>query len=146
MSNYHKLPKQGSRQRLVLDTLFAHAQAVDERTLMAAHGLDNLQPTMWRQGPYKSLQADDLICSTTAGFNNSAHWGLTTTGRILMENASAKSAPATKPEPSIANPVPPRTARPFRAMTPGTLTIRETRPGALDYRNIPSHHARHKCA
>lgn len=146
MSNYHKLPKQGSRQRLVLDTLFAHAQTVDERTLMAEHGLDNLQPTMWRQGPYKSLQADDLICCTAAGFNNSAHWGLTTTGRILMANAVAKSAPAVKPAPSAANLVPPRTARPFRAMTPGTLTIRETRPGALDYQHIPSLYAGKQCA
>lgn len=129
------MPKIGSRAHRVLVELARCLAPVKEDTLMAAHGLDDLAPTIWRQGPYKSLQSSGLVDLCGAG------WHLTALGRQLMDQVEAEmlrgAPPAPAPEPSMAVP---RIHKPFTPMTVRQVQ-RPIREGAFDYRDIPSLHS-----
>ncbi|OFJ46410.1 hypothetical protein BA896_021900 [Janthinobacterium lividum] len=126
------MPKKGTRARRVMEVLFAYRQPLHEPVLMAAHGLDTLTPTIWRQGPYRSLAAAGLIEVTHARY-----WMLTVKGRALMDAAEAELMQTTTPAPAKENLVPPRSVPPFRPMA-ARPAIWLTREGALDFRAIPS--------
>lgn len=130
------LPRRTSRARRVLDALYVARQPVEEKALMAAHGLDRVPATIWRQGPYKSLENSHMIERDSAG-----RWSLTAAGLELMELAKLGAAAVAELEPARLDLVPPRTAPPFRplARRPRMELIRE---GALDFLTIPSLYTR----
>lgn len=139
------LPARGSRQWRVIEALSKYPKSVQEADLMAAHGLDGLDPTKWRQGPYKSLKARGLITRVTGGFNNSIRWALTNFARELMLEAVTPAAPENLIEEKPLEIVPPRTAPPFRPLKLAPCRV-PYRPGSWDFRNIPSVYAQFKGA
>lgn len=136
----HTLPKSGSRARRTLDALFSFpAGPVEERALMMRHTLDDQSPAKWRKEVYQTLQDAFLIVRQDSGFNGAASWALTDKGRRLMRaEQAAAMAPKEEPGQADARMAQPRTVPAFRPMAPGTLAIRTTRDGALDYQTIPS--------
>lgn len=112
---------------------------------MDAHGLDGLSPTVWRQGPYKTLASSALIVKVR---NNA--WQLTKLGRAVMDEVEAammgKDSGALVPNqakdasaPSMVTPgaAPPREPVPFKPLARQGVQ-RPIRDGAYDYRGIPS--------
>lgn len=128
------MPEIGSRAHRVLVELARHDRPVMEVLLMAAHGLDGLRPSNWRQGPYKVLVNQGLIAHTDN------FWQLTPAGRLLIHQVEAemirngKSLPAAPAEPPQL--VEPPSRPPFRPLS--RSAHRPIRDGALDYRDIPS--------
>jgi hypothetical protein len=129
-----RLPHKGSRARRVMEILFKLQHAVPEIDLMAAHGLDKLPPTMWRQGPYKRLATAKLIVKSESG------WALTASAQKLMIADEKQLLGVTEEAEIPANLVPSRRAPEFRPMKISSWALQVSRPGALDYQTIPSLH------
>jgi hypothetical protein len=135
------LPPAGSLQRRVLDALYLYRAGSAENDLMAAHGMDGMAPTMWRQGPYRALLLAGLIEPTLSGFNNSRRWILTAPCRTLMQAERAQPPRADGPTPAPSQLVPARQAPDFVALDPGYYSRIPQRDGAWDFKNIPSLYA-----
>lgn len=150
MSSY-ALPKAGTRGRCVLDALLSFPVGpVEERALMARHLLNHQSAANWRKVVYQRLQDDYLITPGSDGFNGVHRWMLTNKALrlLLAEQAAAVAATASadlEPAPAC-NLVPPRTVRPFRPLSAGTVGMRVMRDGALDYQSIPSLMGERRCA
>lgn len=135
------LPKKGTRGDRVLIEMAKHPVGpIAESVLMAAHGTDQLHPAIWRNGPYRLLIGADLIEAVPGGY-----WVMTDLARTLLRDAAFDLARQIRlinlvPLPA-ANMATARYVPPFRPK-PAPPPMRETRPGALDYKTIPSVHAR----
>lgn len=129
------MPKAGSRARRVLVELARLPNPVEERALMAAHGMDGVQPTHWRQGPYLSLSSCGLIERTQDG-----GWFLTSMGQALMKQQEVELEREQRPALPVENMATPRSVPPFRAMAAKSWRDRVVRDGAFDFINIPSLH------
>jgi hypothetical protein len=136
----HTLPKTGTRARRVLDALFSFPVGpVVESSLMARHLLNHQSPANWRKVVYQRLQDDYLITPSSDGFTGAHRWMLTDKALRLLRSETV-AAELERDAPVIVSVaiVPPRTVRPFRPLTPGTVGMRVMRDGALDYQSIPS--------
>jgi hypothetical protein len=130
------MPKTGSRAQRVLLELANYTQPVKEDVLMAAHGLGNMSPTFWRQGPYKSLVWSGLIERSDDGC-----WLTTPRGREVLAQGpivpSKKAEPAPPPRGDVVQAAAPK---PFTALKAVSWRTRIAREGAFDCRDIPSLH------
>lgn len=147
------LPRAGSRGRRVLDALFSFpAGPVEESALMARHYLNNCSAAHWRKEVYQRLQDAFLITchvdSADTACRAPAGWALTDKGIRLLraEQAAALAAGLDAPVDVAAHLARPRTVRPFRPLTAGTVGIKPMRDGALDYQSIPSMMGGQRCA
>jgi hypothetical protein len=84
MKRKHLMPEAGSRAHRIFVELARHEGPVGEHVLMERHGLDGLSPTVWRQGPYKTLASSALI--VRAG---RTAWQLSKLGRAVMDEVEA---------------------------------------------------------
>ena len=131
------LPEPGTRAGRALAALFQLGTATVEAELMAAHGLDGLAPTVWRNGPYKLLVSAGLFVQSMDAAQVRT-WALTRTAFKLLHNEPEVNA---EPQSAAVPLVPARSAPAFRPFDPAVLGAKPQREGAWDFKNIPSHHA-----
>lgn len=135
------LPPPRTLQRRVIDALFESGACTAENELMAAHGMDGLAPTKWRQGPYRGLLSAGLIEPCGTGFNNMRYYQLTRPCLELLQAENGQQQPTAGSSPTVPHLVPPRTAPAFRPLDPAYYSRLPQRAGAFDYRSIPSLYA-----
>ncbi|KAF1043224.1 MAG: hypothetical protein GAK35_02316 [Herbaspirillum frisingense] len=134
------LPERKGRAGRILAALYLAGQQTAEPALMAAHGLDGLAAAIWRNGPYKQLVAQELL-TQSPGDGGINMWALTPAAMSLLEaDASFHQAETQELEDPV-DLVPARTAPVHRPFDPKVLGAVPMRPGAWDFRQIPSHFA-----